>query len=45
MVSGPSLLERLFYITVRMSGTSEDGDKVSGTAFFYNHRFAGADHP
>ncbi len=44
MVSGPSLLERLFYITVRMSGTSEDGDKVSGTAFFYNHRFAGVDH-
>ncbi|MGA1819383.1 MAG: hypothetical protein ACMUHU_00075 [Thermoplasmatota archaeon] len=44
MAANLSILERLFFTTIRLSGLDENDNEMFATAFFFNHRKAGKDH-
>lgn len=44
MASNLSILDRLFYTTIRLAGTDDQDNEMFATAFFFNLRKGGKDH-
>ena len=44
MAQNLSILDRLFYTTIRLAGKDRDGQDLFATAFFLSHRTRGKDH-
>ena len=43
MPSNLSILDRLFYTTIRLAGVDDKDNELFATAFFFNHRKSGKD--